>query len=154
MRLEIIAKLPASRDCDGRGPHPAPLLFIHRMFHGAWRWDDDFLDYFVARGYRAYAVNLRGHGKSDAARKPRWTCVADFVDDLDVAVRQLPGPPIMIGHSLGGFIVQKYLEDHDLPGGVLLSSPPPAGTLRPALRMLCRRPGVFAKTRLLTWLRE
>ena len=119
------------------------------MFHGAWCWDVHFLDYFAARGYGTYAVNLRGHGKSEPARRPRWTRIADFVDDLDTAVRQLPAPPIVIGHSLGGFVVQKYLEHHDLPGGVLLSSPPPAGMLRPALRMLRRRPGVFAKTNLM-----
>jgi alpha-beta hydrolase superfamily lysophospholipase len=54
----------------------------------------------------------------------------------------------VIGHSLGGFVVQKYLENHDAPAGVLLSSPPPSGMLRPALRIARRRPLVFAKTNL------
>jgi pimeloyl-ACP methyl ester carboxylesterase len=118
------------------------------MFHGAWCWDAHFLDYFARHGYAAHAVNLRGHGRSEGGDKLRWTRVADFVDDVAVAVRQLPRPAVVIGHSLGGFVVQKYLENHDAPAGVLLSSPPPSGMLRPALRIARRRPLVFAKTNL------
>ena len=148
MKLEIISKQPAAGNGGGGRPHDTPLLFIHGMFHGAWCWDVHFLDYFARHGYAAYAVNLRGHGKSEGRDKLRWTRIADFVDDVDAAVRELPHPPVVIGHSLGGFVVQKYLEDHDTPGAVLLSSPPPSGMLRPALRMLRRRPLVFAKTNL------
>ncbi|MUM32337.1 alpha/beta fold hydrolase, partial [Mycolicibacterium sp. CBMA 361] len=39
----------------------------------------------------------------------------------------LPTRPVVIGHSLGGFIVQKYLESHQAPAGVLLASLPPRG---------------------------
>ena len=148
MRLEIISKQPAVGNSSRGSPHDTPLLFIHGMFHGAWCWDVHFLGYFARHGYAAYAVNLRGHGNSEGGDKLRWTRIADFVDDVDTAVRELPHPPVVIGHSLGGFVVQKYLEDHDMPGGVLLSSPPPSGMLRPALRMMRRRPLVFAKTNL------
>src|SRR5262245_16914788 len=143
MRLEII-----ERNGHGENQHHAPLLFIHGMFHGAWCWDAHFLDYFAEHGFAAYAVNLRGHGNSGGRDKLRWTRIAEFVDDVDTAVRQLPRPPVVIGHSLGGFVVQKYLENHDAPGAVLLSSPPPSGMLRPALRLARRRPLVFAKTNL------
>jgi pimeloyl-ACP methyl ester carboxylesterase len=142
MRLEIIARQPSNMQ------HSTPLLFIHGMFHGAWCWDAHFLDYFARHGFAAYAVNLRGHGNSEGRDDLRWTRLSDFVDDVDVAVSQLPRPAIVIGHSLGGFVVQKYLEDHDAPGGVLLSSPPPSGMLRPALRIARRHPLVFAKTNL------
>ena len=147
MRLEIISRLPAAGH-GGQNLHSVPLLFIHGMFHGAWCWDVHFLDYFARHGLAAYAVNLRGHGASEGGDKLRWTRIADFVDDVDTAVRQLPRPPVVIGHSLGGFVVQKYLEDHDAPAGVLLSSPPPSGMLQPALRVARRRPLVFAKTNL------
>jgi len=49
---------------------------------------------------------------------------------------------------MGGFIIQKYLEDHAAPGAVLLSSPPPSGLLPTALRILQRRPLAFAKANL------
>lgn len=148
MRLEIISKQPAANNGSGRSVHPTPLLFVHGMFHGAWCWDVHFLDYFAGHGFAAYAVNLRGHGNSEGGDKLRWARIADFVDDVDVAVRQLPRPAVVIGHSLGGFVVQKYLEDHDAPGGVMLSSPPPSGMLKAAFRVARRRPLLFAKINL------
>src|SRR5512147_2140372 len=93
----------------------------------------------------AHAVNLRGHGKSEGREKLRWTRIADYVEDVANVVRQLPSPPVLIGHSMGGFVIQKYLEDHTAPGAVLLSSPPPAGLLGTTLRIARRRPLAFAK---------
>jgi pimeloyl-ACP methyl ester carboxylesterase len=142
MVLEIISREAASNR------HPTPLLFVHGMFHGAWCWDVHFLEYFSRHGYDAFAVNLRGHGKSEGRDKLRWARVADFVDDVAAATRQLARPAVVIGHSLGGFVVQKYLEQHDAPGGVLLSSPPPSGMLRTALRIARRRPLEFARCNL------
>ena len=60
--LEVIDKGP-SRESD-----KAPLLFVHGAWHGAWGWDEHFLDFFAAKGYRSLAVSLRGHGKSPAPR--------------------------------------------------------------------------------------
>lgn len=139
MRLEIISRQPVGN------AHPTPLLFIHGMLHGAWCWDVHFLDYFAHRGFAAYAVNLRGHGESDGREHLRWTRIADFVEDVASATRQLPRPPVLIGHSMGGFVIQKYLEGHDTPGAVLLSSPPPAGLVGTTLRIAGRRPLTFAK---------
>jgi pimeloyl-ACP methyl ester carboxylesterase len=142
MKLEVISKRAVERR------HPTPLLFVHGMFHAAWCWDVHFLGYFARHGFDAYAVNLRGHGQSEGRGKLRWTRIAEFVDDVAIAARQLPGPAVVIGHSLGGFVVQKFLERHDAAGGVLLSSPPPSGMLQPALRIARRRPFVFARTNL------
>ena len=142
MKLEMISRYPAGRQ------HHTLLLFIHGMFHGAWCWDVHFLDYFAQQGFVAHAVNLRGHGNSEGRKKLRWTKIADFVEDVVLTVQQLPAVPILIGHSLGGFVIQKYLEEHDAPGAVLLSSPPPSGLLGTTLRLARRRPLVFAKVNL------
>jgi pimeloyl-ACP methyl ester carboxylesterase len=142
MKLEIISKYP------GLNHQSTPVLFIHGMLHGAWCWDQYFLDYFVQRGYASHAVNLRGHGNSEGRDKLRWIRIADFVEDVATTVEQLPGPPILIGHSMGGFIIQKYLEDHIAPAAVLLSSPSPAGLLSVALKNARRHPLLFAKINL------
>jgi pimeloyl-ACP methyl ester carboxylesterase len=142
MKLEIISKYPLENI------HLTPLLFIHGTLHTAACWDVRFLDYFAGHGYAAHALNLRGHGNSEGREKLRWTRIADFVEDVENAVQQLPIPPILIGHSMGGFIVQKYLEDHDAPAAVLLSSPSPAGLLPTAIRTARRQPWVFAKVNL------
>jgi pimeloyl-ACP methyl ester carboxylesterase len=142
LNLEIISKYPAGT------AHPMPLLFVHGTSHGAWCWEAHFLDFFAQHGYAAHAVNLRGHGNSEGRDHLRWTRISDFVEDLAQAVRQLPSAPILVGHSMGGFIIQKYLEDHTVPAAVLLSSPSPAGLLPTALRSARRHPLIFAKVSL------
>lgn len=142
MKLETIAKYPFGLT------HPTPLLFIHGASHGAWCWDAHFLDYFAQHGYAAYALNLRGHGHSEGREKLRWTRIADYVADVADTVRQLPSQPVLIGHSMGGFIIQKYLEQHSAPAAVLLSSAAPAGLLPTALKIARRQPYVFAKVSL------
>jgi len=138
-KLEIIAR--HSVESERR----TPLLFIHGMMHGAWCWDAHFLGYFARHGFDAYAVNLRGHGNSEGRQSLRWVRIADYVDDVAEAVGRLATAPVLIGHSMGGFVIQKYLEDHTAPGAVLLSSPSPRGLVGTALRIACRRPLVFAK---------
>ena len=142
MKLEMISKYPAHEQ------YPTPLLFIHGTLHTAACWDVYFLDYFAQHGYAAHALNLRGHGKSEGREKLRWTRIADFVEDVANTVQQLPSLPILIGHSMGGFIVQHYLEDHDAPAAVLLSSPSPAGLLPTAVRTARRQPWTFVRVSL------
>jgi pimeloyl-ACP methyl ester carboxylesterase len=122
--------------------HLTPLLFIHGMLHGAWCWEEHFLDYFAHHGFASYAVNLRGHGRSDGRKRLRWTRISDFVDDVASTAQRLPSPPVLVGHSMGGFVIQKYLESYDAPGGVLLSSPSPAGLLGTVVRIARRHPFV------------
>src|SRR5689334_18609316 len=88
--------------------HPAPLLFVHGAWHAAWCWEEYFLNYFADRGYRASAVSLRGHGKSTTPKPLRSCSLADYVDDIESVVESLPVRPVLIGHSMGGFVVQKY----------------------------------------------
>jgi pimeloyl-ACP methyl ester carboxylesterase len=140
-----------------RAPHhesgKAPLLFVHGAWHGAWCWDEYFLDFFAEKGYRTLALSLRGHGNSTAPKSMRLCSIADFVDDVASVARSLPEPPVVVGHSLGGFVVQKYLESHDVPAAVLLASAPPSGITGFLLRRFKRHPwhtaAALARTRSL-----
>jgi pimeloyl-ACP methyl ester carboxylesterase len=62
--LEVIDK------GSGSEAHPAPLLFVHGGWHGAWCWDEHFLRFFADKGYQALAVSLRGHGNSQSPCAP------------------------------------------------------------------------------------
>lgn len=137
--LEVIDKGSTS------AAHPAPLLFVHGAWHAAWCWDDHFLTFFADRGYRALALSLRGHGGSPATKPLRSLSMADYVDDITTVASGLPVPPVVIGHSMGGFLVQKYLEDRDVPAGVLMASAPPRGYLGSGIRWLRRHPWDFVK---------
>lgn len=125
--------------------YPAPLLFVHGAWHGAWCWSEDFLDFFVERGYRAVVPSLRGHGNSPSAKPLRACTVADYVEDIATVAGNLPTPPVVVGHSMGGFFVQKYLESHYAPAGVLLAPMPPQGNLGSGLRWLRQHPWHFTK---------
>lgn len=142
MRLETISKLPLGV------AHSTPLLFVHGAWHGAWCWDQHFLDYFARHGFATHALSLRGHGQSEGRDRLRRTRLADYVADVAHVASELPRPPVVIGHSMGGAVVQKYLETHAAPAGVLLASVPPSGALAAALRLARRHPVRFAKANL------
>jgi len=123
MQLELISRTP------GITAKPLPLLFVHGAFACASIWDEYFLSYFAARGYAAYAVSLRGHGASAGRGRLRRWRLADYVEDIGHTIAALGQPPVLIGHSLGGMVAQKYLESHSAPGLVLMASAPPQGLL-------------------------
>jgi pimeloyl-ACP methyl ester carboxylesterase len=124
--------------------HPVPLLFVHGAWHGAWCWDEYFLNFFADKGYRALAVSLRGHGKSPTPKPLRRCSYADYVDDVRSVADGLPTHPVVIGHSLGGYVVQRYLESFAAPAGVLIASMPPQGALAVLLRLTKRHPLLMA----------
>lgn len=144
MQLEMIAQEPQMN------PRPTPLLFVHGAWHGAWCWAEHFLPYFAEHGYVSRALSLRGHGASAGRERLRWTRIADYVIDVAQAVSQLPKPPILVGHSMGGLVVQKYLETHSAPAAVLLASVPVMGVVKTTLRIAMRHPLPFLKANL-TW---
>lgn len=132
--LEVIDKGSVSET------HMHPVVFVHGAWHAGWCWDENFLDFFADRGFRVLAPSLRGHGSSPS-RRPLWMCsIADYASDVAAVVEGLPSAPILVGHSLGGFVVQKYLETHDAPAAVLMASTPPHGQLRSLLRSMIRHP--------------
>ncbi len=134
--LEVIDKGARSQ------AHPTPLLFVHGGWHGAWCWDDHFLDFFADAGYRAVAISLRGHGTSPTPKPLHKVSIADYLADLRSVADHLGGSPVLIGHSLGGFVIQRYLEERRAPAAVLVGSVPPQGVLRLAVRVWRRRPSM------------
>jgi pimeloyl-ACP methyl ester carboxylesterase len=137
--LEVIDKGSVSES------HPAPLLFVHGAWHAAWCWDANFLSFFADKGYRAVALSLRGHGGSPTPKRLRNCSFADYVEDVTSVADSLTTRPVVVGHSMGGVIVQKYLESRDAPAGVLMASMPPQGYLASGLRWMSRHPWHFAK---------
>jgi alpha-beta hydrolase superfamily lysophospholipase len=142
MKLQIIVQQPASTT------HTTPLLFVHGMWHGAWCWAEHFLPYFAQHGYSSYALSLRGHSGSEGRKRLRWTSLNEYVADVDQVVNEIQRPPVLIGHSMGGMIVQKYMESHQVPGAVLLASAPPKGLLPATFRIAARHPWIFTKCNL------
>lgn len=132
MKIETITRIPKKQ------VHKTPLLFVHGMWHGAWCWDEFFLPFFAENGYHVTALSLRGHAGSEG--KIRGSTIADYISDVEQAAKKLDAPPAVIGHSMGGFLAQKYLERNDAPAAVLLASAPHYGLFPTLLRLLGQRP--------------
>ena len=83
--------------------------------------------WFVPRGYSVYALDLRGHGRSQGKRG----ALADFGEYrkdvrafLELVREAEPAPAFLAGHSLGGLIVLDYaLRGPDGLAGVVASGP-------------------------------
>jgi pimeloyl-ACP methyl ester carboxylesterase len=137
--------------CAPDKPHPAapPLLFLHGAYTAAWCWQEHFLPFFAAAGFHSHALSFSGHGQSRRRDQLDHYSIADYIGDVAEAIADLPAPPVLIGHSMGGFVVQKYLERHAAPAAVLMCSVPPHGLAAPAIGMLFGRPSLFSDLNLL-----
>ena len=54
-------------------------------------------------------------------------------------------PPVLVAHSMGGYVIQKYLENHTAPAGILMASIPVRGLAGSALRYCRKHPVPFLK---------
>jgi 3-oxoadipate enol-lactonase len=104
-------------------PTVQPLVFLHGIGGAARAWRGQ-LAAFGDR-YRAIAWDMPGYGGS----APLATVsIASLADTLQEFLRSIgAAKPILVGHSIGGMIVQQWLVKH--PGdarGVVLAQTSPA----------------------------
>lgn len=124
MQIEILKAAPAQGGLHAASP---PLLFIHGAFAGAWCWLPHFLPWFAEKGFACAAPSLRGHGASEGRGLIHDFGIQDYVDDIASTAEDLDGPPILIGHSMGGYVAMHYAARYPVAGVVLLASVPPFG---------------------------
>lgn len=68
------------------------------------------MPYFADRGYDTYAISFRSQGESDRQLGVKSAgTLGSHAADLDHFVSTLDQPPVIIAHSLGGLIAQRYL---------------------------------------------
>ena len=113
--LEVVERQPST---DTGRP---PLLFVHGLGHGAWCWEN-WQAAAADAGYASYAVSLRGHGGSSG--RLRTSRLGQYADDVLEVATSLPGPPVLIGHSMGGLVVQQVLARYAVRAAVLVASVP------------------------------
>lgn len=105
-----------------------PLVFLHGAFCGGWAWDA-FRAPFEAAGYRTHAPDLAGHAAGDDQDYLARLGTKALADDIVRYVRELPAPPILIGHSLGGLIAQIAATKIEVAGLVLIAPSAPWGVM-------------------------
>jgi hypothetical protein len=138
VELEVLTASPSGV------PRETPLLLVHGGWHGAWCWAENFLPFFAAHGYVALALSLRGHGRSSGALPPLPHHIVDYIEDVTsvsrIVVERYGRPPAIIAHSLGGFVVQHYLQTNAAPAAVLIASVPHYGLKKVRLQYFLRHP--------------
>lgn len=98
------------------------LVFVHGgAAHAHW-WS--FLAPLLADRWHSAALDLSGHG--DSGRREAYSLEAWVEEIMAVAERAaFPGPPVVVGHSMGGLISIQAARDHGdrLAGVVLVDAP-------------------------------
>jgi acylglycerol lipase len=103
----------------------AVLLVAHGLAEHSGRYKN-LVNYFVPKGYAVYALDHRGHGRSEGTRSyiDRFS---DYLADLKTffdKVRKEQGDAkiFLVGHSMGGTIATAYAIEHQKElAGLILS---------------------------------
>jgi pimeloyl-ACP methyl ester carboxylesterase len=122
IQLEQIIAHPARR------LHRDPLLLIHGAWHGAWCWEQAMAG-FASHGLEVHAVSLRGHGASPRPPGYARSTIIEYASDVRAAIAAIGPRPVVVGHSLGGMLLQLLIT------GVLGPAPEVAGAV-----LLCSSP--------------
>ncbi|KOS05676.1 hypothetical protein AM493_06235 [Flavobacterium akiainvivens] len=140
------------------------ILFITGAFvtHNVW---DNWKAWFESQGYTclapawphkdAPAVELRNRRPNDTALAK--LTLAGLVAHFETIAKGLPEKPVVIGHSLGGLIVQILINKGIAESGVAIHSVPPKGVFSfewPFLRSIWKPLGYFTgvnKTHLMSF---
>jgi pimeloyl-ACP methyl ester carboxylesterase len=122
------------------------LVFVHGgAAHAHW-WS--YLAPFFAERWHAVALDLSGHG--DSGRRDEYSHDLWAHEVLSIAdAVGFPGPPVIVGHSLGGVVTIETAASHSeqIAGTVVVDSPvrgpDPESERGASGRSPFRKPGVY-----------
>ncbi len=105
----------------GEQRQPGLVLIHGGAAHAHW-WT--FLAPMFAEDWHVVALDLSGHG--DSGRRTEYSheaWAAEVLAVMDAA--RFPGPPVLVGHSLGGLVTIQTASDHGdrLAGAVIVDTP-------------------------------
>lgn len=104
-------------------PSGTPLIFLHGIGGAARAWRRQLASF--GDRFRAIAWDMPGYGGSAPLAS---VSIAALAEALQQFMEQLGATkPVLVGHSIGGMIVQKWLvQSHELPRAVVLAQTSPA----------------------------
>jgi pimeloyl-ACP methyl ester carboxylesterase len=110
-----------------------PLMLIHGAWLAANSWEN-FAQYFESRNFAVSVPEWpRKQGDVEELRKDaeelKGLGIAEIVDHYEEQIRALDEPPVLVGHSFGGLIVELLLDRGLGRAGVAMSPAPPKGIL-------------------------
>jgi pimeloyl-ACP methyl ester carboxylesterase len=99
---------------------------VHGAFCGGWAFEH-FRAPFEAAGFKVLAPDLRGHGPDEPAGRVAGVSMSDYADDIAALCNDQAGPPVLLGHSMGGLVAQLAARKARVSALVLLAPSPPWG---------------------------
>src|SRR5215468_651498 len=94
-----------------------PVLFVPGFGHGAWAFAEHWLEHAAERGFPAYAMSLRGHGRSGSAARADLRA---YTHDVTQVAASLPRQAVLVGHGAGALVVGRALARYPARAGVLV----------------------------------
>lgn len=114
-----------------RGTDGRPLIFLHYWGGSARTWDH--VTAILSASHRAFAIDLRGWGQSEAP--PKGYGLNDLAADVEGVIDALDlRDYVLVGHSMGGKVAQLIAsrQPHELAGLILVAPSPPPPMHMPA----------------------
>jgi pimeloyl-ACP methyl ester carboxylesterase len=110
-----------------------PLMLVHGAWLSSGSWGN-FIEYFDSRGFDVTAPEWPRKQETVAAQREtsediKGLGLTEIVDYYESKIRALDEPPVLIGHSFGGLIVELLLDRGLGRAGVAMSPAPPKGIL-------------------------
>jgi alpha-beta hydrolase superfamily lysophospholipase len=106
--------------CRRWGPHESQTALV--VVHGLGEhsgWYDEFARFMAGQAVSTFAYDQHGHGKSPGVRG-HAPSLETFVQDIQTVCRyvteqQPQSEVVLLGHSMGGHCVLRFLLDSELP---------------------------------------
>lgn len=106
----------------------AVIVVVPGLFEHGGRYGE-FGEFMAAFRFSTFALDLRGHGSSEG-RRGHVSRFDVLLQDLDRFRREVQGlvpldvPLFLLGHSMGGLIALRYLQEYDPAfAGAIVTSP-------------------------------
>jgi non-heme chloroperoxidase len=129
----VYAKIGAHNDGEGGFMAGKPVVFVHGLWLHADSWNA-WVEKFSGAGYEPQAPGWPGDAETVETTRAQPANVAgyginDVVAHYAGIIRELDQPPVLIGHSFGGLIVQRLLGQGVGAAGVAIDAAPIKGIL-------------------------
>jgi len=83
------------------------FVLVHGAWHGSWCWEK-LSAHLVARGHRAVAPDLPGHG-AHVATEP--VSLSTYCRHICAILEELQENVVLVGHSMGGSVISQVAEE-------------------------------------------
>jgi pimeloyl-ACP methyl ester carboxylesterase len=108
------------------------IVFIHGLFMNPVSWAS-WVTFYEERGFICYSPGYQFHEGNPGTLRNMINpdlgklTFGKVINRLSAYIDSLPEQPILIGHSMGGLVVQKLIEMNKGTAGICIDPAPPAG---------------------------